>query len=61
MMHSQNKKWLIIIAVILVSIFAVMLIEVNKKTEMEKMGDSITGVVSSIGNEATKFRKEVID
>jgi hypothetical protein len=61
MMNSQNKKWLIAIAVILVGILAVMVIGLPQKTDGEKIGDSISDVIDSAGDNAKEFREEVQD
>lgn len=61
MINQSNKKWLIVIAVILVGIFTIMLIGVNQKTDGEKIGDSISDIVDSAGDRAKEFQEEIKD
>lgn len=61
MIQSNNRIWLILIAVVLVGIFAVMLIESTQKSEGEKIGESISDVFDSAGDGARELREEVID
>lgn len=60
-MNVNNKKWLVIIAVILVGIFTVMLIGATQKTDGEKIGDSISDIVDSAGDGAKEFQEEIKD
>lgn len=61
MMNTQNKKWLIVIAVVLVGIFSVILYGVTQQTDGEKIGDSISDIVDSAGDGAKEFQEEVKD
>ena len=61
MINQSNKKWLIVIAVILVGIFTVMLIGVTQKTDGEKIGESISDVIDSAGDGAKEFKEEIED
>lgn len=61
MIKMDNKKWLIVIAVILVGIFTIMLIGVTQKTDGEKIGDSISDIVDSAGDRAKEFQEEIKD
>lgn len=61
MINQSNKKWLIVIVVILVGIFAVMLIGVNQKTDGEKIGESISDVIDSAGDSTKEFKEEIKD
>lgn len=58
---NDNRGVLIIIAVVLIGIFAVILMEANKKTSGEKIGDSISDIVDSAGDGTEEFREEVVD
>lgn len=60
-MNMSNKKWLIVIAVILVGIFVVLAMESTRKTDGERIGESISDIVDSAGDGAKEFREEVID
>lgn len=61
MINSQNKKWLIVIAVVLVGIFSVILYGVTQKTDGEKIGDSISDVIDSAGDGAKELKEEIED
>jgi len=61
MIGSQNKKWLIAIAVILIGIFTVMVIGITQQTDGEKIGDSISDIVDSASDGAKEFQEEVKD
>lgn len=58
MTYSNNKNWLIVIAVILVGIFSVMLFG---GTQDNQGGDSISDIADSAGDGAEEFREEVVD
>ncbi len=60
-MNMSNKKWLIVIAVILVGIFVVLAMESTRKTDGERIGESISDIVDSAGDGAKEFREEVLD
>jgi hypothetical protein len=57
----NNRNILIIITVVLIGIFAVALIDTNKKTSADKLSDSLSDVVDSAGEGAKEFREEVKD
>jgi hypothetical protein len=61
MIKMDNKKWLIVIAVILVGIFTIMMIGVTQKTEGEKIGESISDIVDSADDGVEEFKEEVKD
>ncbi|MDD3019906.1 MAG: hypothetical protein PHX61_02865 [Alphaproteobacteria bacterium] len=61
MIILNNKRWLIVIAVILVGIFAVMLMDNTQKPSSDKIGDSISDIVDSADDGAEEFREELID
>lgn len=61
MINQSNKKWLIVIAVVLVGIFSVILYGVTKNTDADKIGDSISDIAKSAGDGAKEFKEEVKD
>ena len=61
MTHLSNKKWLIVITVILASIFILLLMNVAPKTQGEKIGSSISDVIDSADESFEEFKEEVID
>ena len=61
MINQSNKKWLIVIAVVLVGIFSVILYGVTQNTESEKISDSISDVIDSAGDGAKELREEIED
>lgn len=61
MINQGNKKWLIVIAVILVGIFTVMIYGVTQKTDGDKIGESISDVIDSASEGAEEFKEEVKD
>lgn len=61
MMNHSDKKWLIVIAVVLVGIFAVTLYGVTQNTEGEKIGNSISDIIGSAGDGAKELKEEIED
>jgi len=60
-MTRENKKWLMIIAAILIVIVAIMLIGNTQETRERKVGESIGDVIDSAGDSAKQFKEDVID
>lgn len=61
MINSQNKKWLIVIAVVLVGIFSVIFYGMSQKTDSDKISDSISDVIDSSGDGAKELKEEIED
>ncbi len=61
MISSNNKTLLIVIAVVLVGVFAVMLLRDNQRTQGDRIGESIGDVIDSAGDGAQEFGEEVAD
>ena len=60
-MTRENKKWLMVIAAILIVIVAIMLIGNTQETQERKVGESIGDVIDSAGDSAQQFKEDVID
>lgn len=60
-MQINNKGLLVIIAVVLVGIFAVALIGANKRSSGDKISDSISDVIDSADDGLDEFKEEVKD
>ena len=60
MMNTQ-RRWPIVIAVIVAGIFVVMLIGATQRTEGERIGESTSNIVGSAGDGARRFQEEVKD
>ncbi|TVQ83619.1 MAG: hypothetical protein EA357_05605 [Micavibrio sp.] len=60
-MTRENKKWLMVIAAILIVIVAIMLIGNTQETRERKVGESIGDVIDSAGDSAKQFKEDVID
>jgi hypothetical protein len=60
-MQINNKAMLVIIAVVLVGIFAVIYMEANEKSDGDKISESISDVVDSAGGGFKEFKEEVKD
>lgn len=58
MIYSNNKNWLIVIAVILVGIFLVMF---HGGTQDNQANESISNMIDDIGDESREFQEEVKD
>lgn len=61
MINDNNKKWLVMIAVILVGIFSVMIYGVTQNTDTDTIGDSISDVLDSADEGAKEFKEELKD
>ncbi len=55
---GSNKALLAFIAVILVAILGVLVYQVTKKTPEEKMADSVSETIDSIGDAVSKKANE---
>lgn len=45
--RMTDKKWLVVIAIILTGIFALLLLEATQKSPEEKVGESISSLLDS--------------
>lgn len=61
MQINDNKGLLVVIAVVLIGVFAIMLISITQKSEGEQIGESISDVLDSAGDGAKEFQEEVSD
>ncbi len=60
-MRMDNKGLLIIIAIVLVGIFALVFMGANRKSDGDKIGDSISEVIDSADDGLKEFKEEVKD
>jgi hypothetical protein len=60
-MIIDNKKIVIVVAILLVGIAALVMFGNNQKSDGDKISDSISDVVDSAGDGAKELREEVID
>ena len=61
MINHNNKKWLIVIAVILVGIFSVILYGVMQNNDDDKIGESISEIIDNAGDGAKELQEEIKD
>lgn len=61
MINHNNKKWLIVIAIILFGIFSVTLYRVTQNNDDDKIGDSISEIIDNAGDDAKELQEEIKD
>jgi hypothetical protein len=61
MIISTNRKWLIIISFLMIGILSAIVYGTLRKSNSDKMFDSVSDVIQSADDGTEEFKEEIID